>query len=144
MLGAKTIVVAVAGAAMALIGQAVMTGVAVVMASGTPAFQLSAQDVAAMAGIVVATASWAVIGAAVGIAVRHQVAAVAGVAIWILAVENLGSALIGEAGRFLPGQAGFGMAGLPGLAPPTAGLVVALWLAAVLAAARVTLVRRDL
>ena len=97
-----------------------------------------------MAGLVVATASWAVIGAAVGVAVRHQVAAVAGVVIWILAVETLGSALIGEAGRFLPGQAGFGMAGLPGLAPATAGLVVALWVAAVLVAARASLLRRDL
>lgn len=35
--------------------------------------------------------AWAVIGAAVGMAVRHQVATDAGVVIWILAVENLGS-----------------------------------------------------
>lgn len=144
VLDAKAVVVALAGVAIALIGQAVMTAVAVVMASGNPAFRVSTRDVAAMAGLIVATATWAVIGAAVGFAVRHQVAAVAGVVIWILAVENLGSALIGEAGRFFPGQAGFGLAGLPGLAPPVAGLVVALWLTAVLVAARATLLRRDI
>jgi ABC-2 type transport system permease protein len=144
LLHAKAVVVALAGAAMALIGQAVMTGVAAVMTASNPAFHVTTRDIAAMAGITVGTASWAVIGAAVGIAVRHQVAAVTGVVIWILAVENLGAALIGEAGRFLPGQAAFGVAGLPGLSPPTASLVVALWVAVVLIAARATLSKRDI
>ncbi len=145
VLDAKVVVVAIAGAAMALIGQAVMTGLAVVMAAGYPAFQVTARDVGAMAGLVVATAAWAVLGAAVGVAVRHQVAAVAGLVVWILAVETVGSALIGDAGRFLPGQAAFGVAGLPGLAtPPVAALAVALWVVAMLAAARTSLIRRDL
>jgi ABC-type transport system involved in multi-copper enzyme maturation permease subunit len=144
VLDAKAVVSGLAGATLAVTAQAVMTGIAVVMTAGNAALQITARDVAAMSGITVAVAAWAVIGTAVGTAVRHQVAAVVGVVIWILVVENLGSALIGEAGRYLPGQAGFGVAGLPGLLPPpTAGLLLVLWAGAVLVTARVTLARRD-
>ena len=107
-----------------------MTGVAVVMDVGYPCVSAQRPRCRGHGGIVVATASWAVIGAAAGIAVRHQVAAVAGVAHWILAVENLGSALIGEAvGSFRdrPAPVWPGYLDRPSLIP---GLVVALWPAA--------------
>ena len=75
----------------------------------------------------VASALWAAIGVALGAIVRHQVAAIAGAAVWLLVGENVGAALLGEAIRYLPGQAAHGLALAPharALLPPAAAAAV--------------------
>lgn len=91
-------------------------------------------DAAAVAGLALASAIWAVLGVAVGSLVRNQVVAVSVAIVWVLAIENLGSAFLGTAGRFLPGQAAHGLAlvgGIDGLPPLMAlgllGIYVALF-----------------
>ena len=72
--------------------------------------EVHASDMAALVGLVVAAGLWSAAGAAVGAIVRHQVAAIVGALIWVLLLENLGSGLLGDSGRFLPGQAAHGLA----------------------------------
>ncbi len=85
-------------------------------------------------------------GGAVGAVIRHQVAAVVLVLVWVLAVENLGSGLLEDRARFLPGQAGYGLAQAGAvtnvLSATTAAVVLALYAAAGTFAAIVTLGRR--
>ena len=98
----------------------------------------------AMAGLVVASALWAAIGVGVGALVRHQVAAVVGALVWVLVVENLGTALLGDAGRYLPSQAGRALARaaqgdvLIGAAAGALVLLTYVVLVSVVAVARVT------
>lgn len=109
----KAVVAAVVGGAISL--SAGVTGGATALAvSSTQGGNLdvTTPDVGAMAGLVVAAAGWSVIGVAVGMVVRHQVAAAVGAAVWVLAVENLGASFLGDAGRFLPGQAAHALAGV--------------------------------
>ncbi len=112
VLVAKAVTYAAAGAVLAAVAQAAMAAMALLLlgARGAEA-TVGGPDVAAMAGLVAASALWAMIGVAVGAVVRHQVAAVVGALVWVLVVENLGSALLGDAGRYLPGQAGRALAG---------------------------------
>ncbi len=111
VVAAKVATSAAAGAALVLVAQVAMLSLALLLigAKGAEA-TLGARDVAALAGAVVAGGLWGAIGAAVGAVVRHQVAAVVGALVWILLLENLGAGLLGDAGRFLPGQAAHGLA----------------------------------
>lgn len=111
VLAAKVLTYAGAGIVLSVVAQAAMVGLAIPLLETRGAdLSVGAADVAAMAGLVMASALWATIGVAVGALVRHQVAAVVGALVWVLVVENLGTALLGEAGRYLPGQAGRALA----------------------------------
>lgn len=72
--------------------------------------QPSSADVGAAAGLLLASALWAVLGVGVGALIRHQVAAIVGGLLWMLVVENLGAGFLGDAGSWLPGRAAYGMA----------------------------------
>jgi hypothetical protein len=68
-----------------------------------------------------------VLGVGIGALVRHQVAAVVGGLVWVLVVENLASGLLGDAGRFLPGQAAHAVANataVNNLLPPWMAVLV--------------------
>jgi hypothetical protein len=107
--------------------------------------EVSAVDVAAMAGLTVSNAMWAVIGVGVGAVVRHQVAAIVGAIIWVLVVENLGAGLLGDAGLYLPGVVARGMTGFPGLlSVPVAAAILTAYAAAALTAGHLSTVRRDM
>ena len=111
VLAAKVLTYAVAGMVLAVVAQAAMVGLAIPLLESRGAdLELGAADAAAVAGLVAASALWATIGVAAGALVRHQVAAVVGALVWVLVVENLGTALLGDAGRYLPGQAGRALA----------------------------------
>lgn len=111
VVAAKATTSALAAAAIALVALAAMTGLITVLARAKgAALALSGADAAAVVGLSVAAAAWATLGVAVGALVRHQVAAVVGGLIWVLVVENLASGLLGDAGRFLPGQAAHAVA----------------------------------
>jgi ABC-2 type transport system permease protein len=142
---AKTLVVAAAGAALAAVAQAVMLAVAIPLGQGKGIeLTLESADLAAMGGLIVASALRATIGVAVGAIVRHQVAAVVGALIWVLLAENLGAGALGEASRYLPGQAGHGLATASQagtlLAPAAGALVLGAYalLAVAVATARLT------
>lgn len=111
VVAAKTITSAAAGAGLAAVAHVVMLALGLVLigAKGAEA-TFEATDVAAVAGAVLAGGLWAAIGAAVGAIVRHQVAGVVGALVWVLLLENLGAGLLGDASRFLPGQAAHGLA----------------------------------
>ncbi len=111
VVAAKVATSATAGAGLATVAHVVMLALALLLigAKGAEA-TFEAKDLAAMGGAVLAGGLWAAIGAALGAIVRHQVAAVVGALVWVLLLENLGAGLLGDAGRFLPGQAAHGLA----------------------------------
>jgi ABC-type transport system involved in multi-copper enzyme maturation permease subunit len=153
LLAAKATVAAAAAAVLAALAQAAMVGLAMLLAGGRllpgtaadSSLEVSSTSWAAMGGLTAASAVWAALGVGIGALVRHQVAAIVGAIIWVLVVENLGAGLLGEAGRYLPGQAAHAVAQIPDLlTAPVAAAVLAGYAAAVLLAARLTLSRRDI
>ena len=148
VLVAKLVTFAGAGAALSAVAQAAMLALAApLMAAKGAGVTLEGTDLAAMAGLVTASALWAAIGVAVGAIVRHQVAATVGALVWVLVVENLGAALLADGGRYLPGQAahGLAMASEAGmmLAPAAAALVLAAYTVALSVAAKVRMSHAD-
>ena len=111
VVAAKMITSGAAGAGLVAVAHVVMVALALLLigARGVEA-TFEARDAAAVGGAVLAGALWGAIGAGVGAIVRHQVAAIVGALVWILLLENLGAGLVGDAGRFLPGQAAHGLA----------------------------------
>lgn len=146
---AKAMAGALAAAALASVSAIVMVGVAVPLAAvkqGSLSF--SGSDVSAVAGFVVANALWAVLGVGVAAVVRHQIPAIVGGVVWVLVIENLGSGFLGDAGRYLPGQAAYALAraleGGAALSSPAAGGVLAAYAAAALAIGAILVGRRDI
>ena len=73
-----------------------------------------------------ATVLWTVIGVGLGLAVRHQVAAIAGALVWILAAEGIFSGLVPDVAKYFPGAAGFAIVGInpADLLTPSLGAVL--------------------
>ena len=148
VVAAKVVTSAAAGAALAAVAQVVMLTLAVVLIAAKGASStFEARDLVAMGGLVVAGGLWGAIGVAVGALVRHQVAAVVGALVWVLLLENLGSAVLGDAGRFLPGQAAHALAQASQagtlLQPAAAAIVLVVYAAASAAMAVVRMARTD-
>jgi ABC-2 type transport system permease protein len=99
------------------------------------------EDVAAVGGLAFSAGLWSALGVGLGAAIRTQVPAIVGALVWILVVENLGTGFLGDAGRYLPGQAGHALAnaaqGGDHLTAPLGGSVLILYvgLASVVGAA---------
>jgi ABC-2 type transport system ATP-binding protein len=72
--------------------------------------EISSGDVGAVGGLALSAGLWSAIGVGLGAAIRSQVPAIVGALVWILVVENLGTGFLGDASRFLPGQAGHALA----------------------------------
>jgi len=104
---AKIVASTAAGALLGVLGVALSFGVGRLVMSirGIPAV-LDHRDLAlAIGGSVAVSALWGALGAGVGAAVRNQVAAIVGLLVWALLVENILFALLPGVGRYLPGQA---------------------------------------
>jgi ABC-type transport system involved in multi-copper enzyme maturation permease subunit len=147
VLAAKAVTSATGGGVLALLAAAVMVLVALALgvAKGArPA--LEGTDAAALGGLVVAGALWAVIGVGIGAAARHQIAAIVGAIVWIVIVETAASGFLGEAASFLPGHAGHALARAsagPDIGSPLFGaILLGLYAAVALFLGRVFL-RRD-
>jgi ABC-2 type transport system permease protein len=125
---AKAVAAAAASAAMTTLGITAASFTATAVARGKAGdVAVEAGDAAAIAGLVAATACWGVIGVAVGVMLRRPVAAVVAVLMWMLAIENLGAGVLGDAAKFLPGQAAHAFAAVGAadrLSPAVTGAVV--------------------
>lgn len=149
VVAAKTVVLAAAGAVLAALAQVVMLAVTIplLQARGVEP-TLEPADLAAMGGLMAASALWAMIGVALGAIVRHQVAAVVGALLWVLLAENLGAGALGQASSYLPGQAGHGLATASQagtlLAPAAGALVLGAYALLAVAVAALRLTRSDI
>lgn len=136
-------------AAKLLVGAAVGAGIGILMSVASVAvaaglYQL--KDTAlpfydgelwwTLAGVVVYTTLFSVIGVALGAIVRNQVLAVAGALAWIAVVEHILVNLVPDLGRWLPAAAGQAIVRTPlgGLFSPAAAAVLLAGYAAVFAA----------
>ncbi len=146
LIGAKAAVAGLGAAVLAAVAQTAMVGLALARTTTTgEPLRISASDGAAMMGLLAASALWAAVGVGVGALVRHQIAAVVGVLVWLLVVENLGAGLLGSTGRYLPGQAAHGLAQIPHLLDvPVAAAVMTAYAATALTVASLAMTRRDL
>jgi ABC-type transport system involved in multi-copper enzyme maturation permease subunit len=130
VLGAKVVTAAVTGMALAALALlvAMAAGVPAVVARGAEV-TWSASTIAAVVGRALgATAFWTTIGVGIGVAVRHQVAAIAGTLVWMIVGEGLLAGLLPNVARFFPGAAGLSMVGINAgtvLAPALGAAVLA-------------------
>ncbi len=149
IVSSKSAMSALAAFAMSLLALTSMVAIAAAVANAKGAsIGLTSGDVTAGVGLLGATAAWAVIGTAIGALVRHQVAAIVGAVIWVFAVENLAAGFLGDAGRFLPGQAAYSVASATAatnLLSTTTGVAVLLGYTTILTiTAAMSLERREL
>jgi ABC-2 type transport system permease protein len=130
VLAAKLVTVATGGAVfvVASTALALAIGVPMLMAEGA-VVSWSASAMAEVVGrLLLTTILWTGIGVGVGLAVRHQVAAIAGALIWMIVGEGFLSGLVPDIAKYFPGAAGYAVAGIDGiglLAPGIAAAVLA-------------------
>jgi ABC-2 type transport system permease protein len=86
------------------------------------------------------------IGVGVGLAVRHQVAAIVGTLVWITLAENLVGGFAPNVAKFLPASAGeaIGSVGQNILGPTTGALVFATWTVIAVVVGSMLMQRRDI
>ena len=114
VLGAKLVATAGGGVALSL------AAVAISIAVGVPILVIKGIDVTWSTGalamivgrLVAATVLWTAIGVGLGLAVKHQVAAIAGTLVWLLAAEGILSGLVPNVAKYFPGAAGFAVVGI--------------------------------
>jgi len=143
---AKAVVSALAAMVLAAVAVAAMIGIALLMASAKGgAIAPDSSDVAAVGGLLGASALWAALGVGFGALVRHQVPAIVGGLVWILVIENLGAGFLGSGGSYLPGQTAHSLAratemgdllAVPVAAAVLGGYALLLWAAGVAATRR--------
>lgn len=104
VLAGKLVATTAAGVALAAAAFVVAIAVGVPTLTGRGvSISWSTGVMAAMGGrLLGATALWTAIGVGVGLAVRHQVAAIAGALIWVTVGEALIAQFATEIGRYLP------------------------------------------
>jgi ABC-2 type transport system permease protein len=149
VVGAK--LVATAGGAVVL----ALAAVAISIAVGVPILMVKGIEVTwsttGLAGVVGrligATVLWTAIGVGIGVAVKHQVAAIAGALVWILAAEGIFSGLVPDVARYFPGAAGFALVGINAaelLTPSLGAVMLAGYALVALATGAVLMQRRDI
>lgn len=149
LLGAKLVTTAAAGLAFAAVATALAfaVGVPLLMARGVE-ITWSASELAMIVGrLFGATILWTAIGVGLGLAVRHQVAAIAGALIWMLAGETILSAFLPNIAPYFPGSAGSAIVGVNAenlLAPGLAAVVLAGWAVVATLAGGTLMHRRDI
>lgn len=114
LIAAKVAAAAVAGLAVGVLAEGLVAaiGAAGFAIRGIPV-ALAAGDFAQMlAGGAAAAALWAVIGTGIGSIVRGQVGAVAGLAVWLLLIENILIGNLPSAAKYAPGASAGALAGM--------------------------------
>ena len=149
VLGAKLVATAGGGIALTLAATAVSIaiGVPLLLAKGVE-IMWSASAMAEVVGRPVgATVLWTAIGVGLGLAVKHQVAAIAGALVWLLAAEGIFSGLVPNIAKYFPGAAGFAIVGInPAdlLTPGLGALLLGSYAAVAVGAGAVLMQRRDI
>jgi ABC-2 type transport system permease protein len=149
VLGAKLVATAGGGVALTLAATAVSIaiGVPLLVAKGIE-ITWSAPAMAEVIGrLVGATVLWTAIGVGVGLAVKHQVAAIAGALVWLLAAEGIFSGLVPDVAKYFPGAAGFAIVGInPAelLTPAMGALLLGGYAAVAVASGAILMQRRDI
>jgi ABC-2 type transport system permease protein len=149
VLGAKLVATAGGGIALTLAATAVSIaiGVPLLLAKGVE-IVWSASAMAEVVGrLVGATVLWAAIGVGLGLAVKHQVAAIAGTLVWLLAAEGIFSGLVPNIAKYFPGAAGFAIVGInPAdlLTPAMGALLLGSYAAVAIGVGAVLMQRRDI
>jgi len=149
VLGGKLVATAGGGVVLSVIA------VAVSIAIGVPILIVKGMDVTwSIGGLAVvvgrlagATVLWTALGVGLGLAVKHQVAAVAGTLVWILAAEGILSGLVPHVAKYFPGAAGFAVVGLnPAelLTPALGALLLGAYALVAVALGSVLMQRRDI
>jgi ABC-2 type transport system permease protein len=151
VLAAKLVVMAGSAIVMAVVVQSVAIGLgAWIVAGKVGTLTISIGSVASGIGLGALTAVlWSALGVGIGLAVRHQVAAIAGSLVAVLVAENLVGGFLPEIGSYLPmhaaGAINMGRSGVEGfLDPLTGGLVLAAWTMAAVVIGVVAMGRRDI
>jgi ABC-2 type transport system permease protein len=149
VLGAKLVATAGGGIALTLAATAVSIaiGVPLLLAKGIE-ITWSAPAMAEVVGrLVGATVLWTAIGVGLGLAVKHQVAAIAGALVWLLAAEGIFSGLVPNIAKYFPGAAGFAIVGInPAdlLTPGLGALLLGSYAAVAIGVGAVLMQRRDI
>lgn len=110
---AKVLASALAGAAFGLLAEAVALGVASagLAARDIPVTVESGEIAQLLLGGAVAAAFWAAIGVGIGALVRSQVAALVGLTVWQLFIEQTLVGILPTAARYAPGPSAGALAG---------------------------------
>ena len=149
MLGAKLVATAAGGVALTLAATAISiaVGVPLLMTKGVEVAWSTPAMAEVVGRLVGATVLWTVIGVGLGLAVKHQVAAIAGALVWLLAAEGILSGLVPNVAKYFPGAAGFAIVGInPAdlLTPGMGALLLDGYAFAAVAAGSVLMQRRDI
>ena len=114
VLGAKLIATAGGGVALSLSAMAITiaVGLPLLVAKGVDVTWSTAALSVVVGRLVAATVLWTAIGVGLGLAVKHQVAAIAGTLVWLLAAEGIFSGLVPDVAKYFPGAAGFATVGI--------------------------------
>jgi hypothetical protein len=148
VLAAKLIVAALVGVLLGALCVAVAFGAGLtVLAARDVDFALTDTHTVLVAfGPIATSALGAMFGVTVGALVRNQIGALVILAVYSLSIDALLFYAVPSVGRFLPGQAGNALSGMPDeelLAPGVAGAVLIAWMLLFVAAARVQFQRSD-
>jgi ABC-2 type transport system permease protein len=128
VLAAKVVTTAAAGIVLALAATtvAIAVGAPILIGKGWELTWSIVAMGAVVGRLIVASALWTTIGVGVGLAIRHQVAAIAGSLVWMIAGEGIVGDLLPHVARYFPGSAGFAVVGInaSGLLAPVAAAIL--------------------
>ena len=149
VLGSKLVATASGGIALSLAAVAisVAVGVPILIVKGIEVTWSTGALAVVVGRLLGATALWTAIGVGLGLAVKHQVAAIAGTLVWLLAAEGILSGLIPNIAKYFPGAAGFAVVGInPAelLTPAIGTLLLGAYALVAVAAGGVLMQRRDI
>ena len=149
VLAAKVVTTAAGGIVLALAATtvAIAVGAPILIGKGWDLTWSIGAMGAVVGRLVFASALWTTIGVGVGLAIRHQVAAVAGSLVWMIAGEGIVGGLLPDVARYFPGSAGFAVVGINSsglLAPVTAAILLGGYALVAVIAGGTLMQRRDI
>ena len=149
VIGAKLVATAAGGVALSLAAVAISiaVGVPILVVKGIEITWSTGALALVVGRLVAATMLWTALGVGLGLAVKHQVAAIAGTLVWLLAAEGLLSGLVPNVAKYFPGAAGFSVVGIDSndlLTPALGALLLGTYAAVAVAAGAVLMQRRDI
>ncbi len=149
VLGAKLVATAGGGVALSLAAVAISfaVGVPILIVKGIEVTSSTGSLALVVGRLLGATVLWTAVGVGLGLAVKHQVAAIAGTLVWILAAEGILSGLVPNVAKYFPGAAGFATVGINSadlLTPGFGATLLGAYALVAVAAGGILMRRRDI